>query len=94
MDSFAVRNVGTNLTRRKLKGHVFSVKNDSGFGHLTRGTPNFVARNAEMIQCGIMYQVFVENVARNLIYPEAISIEEEVIFVHTGVILHIVAPRP
>ena len=39
-----------------------------------RGLPKepFVAKNAKMIQCVIMFQAFVENAKRNLIYQGAI----------------------
>ncbi len=72
MDFFVAQNVGMNLIQRRSKRCAFSAKNTFKFGHLMRGTLNFVVRNVEMIPCAIMVQEFAGCVKRSLICQEVI----------------------
>jgi len=72
LDFTAVENVNIKLIPNKLKRLALNARGFIMFAHhgLLKGP--FVAKNAKMIQCVIMFQEFVENAKRNLIYQEAI----------------------
>jgi ABC-type proline/glycine betaine transport system ATPase subunit len=95
MDSgfFVVGSVSMKHIQNKPERFAQSVERPILF--VVHGVKNayFAARNVRMIQCGIMFQVFAENVVKNSNCLEVIGTEAGVIFVVTGVILHTVAPQ-
>jgi hypothetical protein len=90
LEFIVVENVSIKPIQNKPERFVQSVERSILF--VVRGVKNayFAVKNAKMIPCGIMFQVFAENVVKNSNCLEVIGTEAGVIFVVTGVILHIV----